>query len=346
MKKISLISLLLAVSLIFLSACSNSANTNTSSNSVSSDKQSEQAYVLKVANQWGDSSVHTKFITEKFIPRVEELTKGRVKVEFYGNNSLGNEFNQLEQVQMGKLQMCVISEQSASLDPTVLNAMMLPYLFETEAQWDKVMSSDVAKKMFDNLPAKGVRVLGFTENGFRVITNGKRPINSVADLKGLKIRVSSSEMSIALFESFGANTVATTIGEVFAALETGTFDGQENPYNTIRSFKFNEVQKYMADTNHILNTMYFVASEKWLNSLPADIRTAVEQAAKEACDYQHQILRDAAAGDKKFLLDNGMTLTTPDIAKFKAAAQPVYGKYYQKYPGGKALVESIQAALK
>jgi len=343
MKRIRLISLLLAVSLIFLSACSNSDNANTSSNSGSSDNQSEQTYVLKVANQWGDSSVHTKFITEKFIPRVDELTNGRVSVEFFGNNSLGNEFNQLEQLQMEKLQMCIISEQSASLDPTAFNAMMLPYLFDTEAQWDKVVNGEVGKEIVSGLPDKGVRCLGFIENGFREITNSKRPINTPDDVKGLKIRVSSSEMSIALFEALGANTVATTIGEVFAALETGTFDGQENPYNTIRSFKFNEVQKYLAETNHVMNTMYFVASEKWLNSLPEDIRAAVEQAAKEACDYQHQILRDAAADDKQFLLENGMTLTTPDTKKFKEVAKIVYDKYYQKYPDGKALVERIQS---
>jgi tripartite ATP-independent transporter DctP family solute receptor len=332
MKKISFISLLLAASLVFLTAYSSEAE--------------QQTYLIRVANQWGDASVHSKFITEKFIPRVKELTKNRVNVEFYGNNSLGNEFNQLEQTQMGSLNMCVISEQSASLDPATFSAMVLPYLFETEAQWDKVLGGPTGKELFANLPSKGVRVLGFTENGFREITNNKRPINTPADLKGLKIRVSSNEMMIKLFETMGANTVSTTIGEVFSALQTGTFDGQENPYNTIRSFKFNEVQKYLAETNHVLNTMYFVAGEKWLKTLPADIRAAVEKAAAEACEYQHKLLRDAAVGDKKFLTQNGMTLSTPDIAKFKEAAMPVYDKYYAKYPDGKAVVQKIRAAQK
>lgn len=344
MKKCRFISLLLAVALMFLvTACGNSSGTKPAA---STDKPAGETYVIKVANQWAETSVHTKFITEKFIPRVEELTNKRVKVEFYGNNSLGNEFNQVEQTQMGKLNMCVISEQSASLNPTIFNAMMLPYLFENEAHWDKVVNGEVGKKFGASLPAKGLRVLGFTENGLRVITNSKRPINSVADLKGLKIRVSSSEMSIALFEALGANTVATTIGEVFSALQTQTFDGQENHYNTIRSFRFNEVQRYLAETNHVLNTMYFVAGEKWLASLPADIRGAIEQAAKEASQYQVQMLRKAAADDRKFLLANGMTATTPDVAEFKKAAETVYQKYYQKYPDGKALVAEIKAAAK
>ncbi|WP_158408420.1 TRAP transporter substrate-binding protein [Desulfosporosinus fructosivorans] len=343
MKKCRFISLLLAVALMLsVTACGNPSGTTPAS----TDKSDEKTYVIKVANQWADTSVHTKFITEKFIPRVEELTNKRVKVEFYGNNSLGNEFNQVEQTQMGKLNMCVISEQSASLNPAMLNAMMLPYLFEDEAHWDKVVNGEIGKKFGASLPAKGLRVLGFTENGLRVITNSKRPINSVADLKGLKIRVSSSEMSIALFEALETNTVATTIGEVFSALQTNTFDGQENPYNTIRSFRFNEVQKYLAETNHVLNTMYFVASEQWLTSLPEDIRGAVEQAAKEACQYQVKMLREAAAADKKFLLENGMTATTPDVAEFKKAAEAVYEKYYQKYPDGKDLVEEIKAAAK
>lgn len=303
---------------------------------------SDAEYVIKVANQWGDSSVMSKFITESFGPRVEELTDGRAKIEFYGNNALGNEIDQCGQLQMGTLHLCIISEQSASLDPANLSIGTLPYLFESEEHWDAVTGGELGQEIVANLPNTGIKVLGFIENGYRVITNNKRPINSMEDLKGLKMRVSSSDVMINLFESFGANTISMTLGEVYSAMETGTVDGQENAYNTILTSGFAECQDYIANTNHVLGTMYFAASSSWLDSLPEDVRAAVEQAAAEACEYQHQIFREASESDHQALLDAGMQETNPDLIGFKEAAQVVYDKFYTQYPEAEELVEKIK----
>jgi tripartite ATP-independent transporter DctP family solute receptor len=300
--------------------------------------------VVKIANQWGEASVHTQFIEDFLIPRIEELTDGRATCEFYSNNSLGNEIDQCGQVQAGALNIAIISDQSASLDPAHLNIGVLPFLFENDDMFDAVMSldSELGQEIVGNLPDTGVTCLGFTDNGFKVITNNVRPINSVDDMKGLKMRTNSADYVIALFEAFGASCVSMTLGEVYSALETGTVNGQDNAYNTILTSGFTEVQDYMAITNHIKGTLYLVGSTTWLDSLPDDIRSAIEQACTEACDYQRKIYREAAESDHQALLDAGMEETTPDLEGFKEAAQAVYEKYYSEYPECEELIERIK----
>ena len=299
-------------------------------------------FTMKIGGQWADSSVHSRMITEVLVPRVEELSGGRIKCEFYGNNSIGNEIDQLSQLQMNTLQLATLSDQSATLDQANMTVLYLPYLFDSEEQWDAVVDGEIGQEISANLPAQGVRILGFSENGYREVTTAKKEINSAEDMKGLKMRVTSSDMYIAIFEALGCSCQAMTIAEAYTALETGACDGQDNAYNTIVNANFAEVQKYLANTNHVLGTLYLTVSEAWYQSLPDDLKEAVDTAVSEACKWEREEYRKLAVEDRQKLLDAGMVETNPDLESFKAATQVVYDNFIQKYPEMEDVIERIK----
>lgn len=332
---------------LLLSACNSS--TPPADSAAPGGNSSEPAadgtvYTMKLGGQWADSSVHSKMFTEVFIPQVEERSGGRIKCEWYGNNALGNEMDQLTQLQMGELHLATLSDQSATIDPAHMLLPYLPFLFESEEHWDAVVDGELGEQLASGMPSAGVRCLGFDENGYRVVTNNARPINTAADMQGLKMRVTSSDMYIALFTALGCSCQAMTLGEAYSALETGACDGQDNAYNTILTSGLFEVQKYMANTNHVLGTLYVCVSESWYQSLPADLQEIVAQCIKEACAWERETYRGQAAADRQALLDAGMEETDPDIQSFKDATASVYDDFVAKYPEVADLVAAIQAA--
>lgn len=298
-------------------------------------------YEINIGGGHAPTSSLTECWNAVFVPRVKELSNGRVAVNHFENDQLGVEIDRIEQTQLGTIQMTYVSEASASINPK-MNILPLPFLFRDEAHYDAVLDGPLGARIVEDFPKFGLRPLGFFENGYRVITNSKRPVNSLDDLKGLKIRVSQSEIPIALFTALGANTVAMSFGELYSALQTGTVDGQENAYNTITTSKLYEVQKHFADTNHMMGTFCIVANEAWWQSLPDDIREVVRTAAAETSAYQRKIFRERAARDRQTLLDGGMEGTTPDVSGFVAASSGVYDGFFAKYPAYKALVEEIR----
>ena len=346
MKKISkfIAVLLVAAMLLSLAACGGSGSSTNSGTTAATD---DTVYTIKIGGQWADSAVHSRMFLECFIPEIESKSNGRIKCEWYGNNATGNEMDQLTQIQMNELQLAILSDQSATIDPAHLLLPFLPFLFESEAQWDAVFEGEIGQEIVAGMVNSGVRCLGFDENGFRVITNNVRPIYTAADCKGLKMRVTSSDMYIALFNALGCSCMAMTLGEAYSALETGACDGQDNAYNTIKSANLNEVQKYISDTNHVLGTMYVCTSEAFYQSLPADLQQLLADCVKEACDWEHKEYRDAAASDLKALIDAGMEYNQiSDLQSFKDATASVYDDFFAKYPETKAIVEKIQALAK
>ena len=347
-KRVVCLGVAIAMLSLLLSACSSNTPSNNSAapGGTSSEPAADDGtvYTMKLGGQWADSSVHSKMFTEVFIPQVEERSGGRIKCEWYGNNALGNEMDQLTQLQMGQLHLATLSDQSATIDPAHMFLPYLPFLFESEEHWDTVVDGELGEQMVANMPNSGIRCLGFDENGYRVVTNNVRPINNAADMQGLKMRVTSSDMYIALFSALGSSCQAMTLGEAYSALETGACDGQDNAYNTILSSGLYEVQKYMANTNHVLGTLYVCVSESWYQSLPADLQDVVSQCVKDACQWERETYRSQAEADRQALLDNGLEETNPDIESFKAATASVYDDFVAKYPEVADLVAAIQAA--
>lgn len=283
---------------------------------------------------------------EVFKPMVEKETGGRVEVQLFTDAQLGGEKDELEQVRLGTIQMTYISPLIASVEPKV-NIFDLPFLFKDYAHVDKVIDGPLGQEVVKDLPQKaGIRSLAIMENGFRKISNSKRAINGLEDIKGLKLRVPEAPMSIAIMKALGANTVAMAFPEVYGALQQGVIDGQENAYEVWTSSKLYEVQKFGAETNHMWGAFFILTNEKWFSGLPKDIQDAVSKAAQAAAKEERRLLREKEANNEKLLREKGLTMTKPPFDPLFKAVQPVYADFHMKYPNYKDLVEKIIAAGK
>lgn len=305
----------------------------------------ERPIILKMTCTNSTTHPIVRALNEKFIPEVERLSNGRIEVQLFDNAQLGGERDTLEQLQAGMTQMMTISPVLGSIEPA-MNVLDLPFLFKDEAHVDAVVEGPVGMEILKDLPSKGIVHLGWVENGFRVITNSIRPINSLADLKGLKIRTPEAPISVAIFNALGANTTTISFSELYSALQQGVVDGQENAYNTLATERYFETQKYVCESNHMMGVVAIVASNKWWVTLPADLQEAIREATRLAGTYQRKIFREQTAGSKRICIENGMQVTTPDLTEFREAVKVVYDDFYAKYPQYKGLVEQIQALEK
>jgi tripartite ATP-independent transporter DctP family solute receptor len=268
-------------------------------------------------------------------------SKSQHIIEVFDNAQLGGERDVLEQLQLGQIQMSYLSPVLGNVDPKI-NILDLPYLFKDYKHLDSVLDGDLGKEIIKDLPSKGIHGFAFMENGFREITNSKKPINTLDDLKGLKIRVPEAPISIANLKSLGTNVVTLAFPEVYSALQQGTVDGQENAYAVATSSKFYEVQKYVAETKHMWGSFVIVGSEKWYSKLSPDLQKVIQEAADETSKYERQIFREEEQKNKQELIDKGMKVTTPDLEPFRQATTPVYEDFFKKNPNLKDLVNKIR----
>jgi tripartite ATP-independent transporter DctP family solute receptor len=176
--------------------------------------------------------------------------------------------------------------------------------------------------MLKKLEAKGIIGLVYWENGFRNMTNSKRPIARAEDLQGIKLRVMQNQIALGVFNTLGANAVPMPFSELFTALETRTVDGQENPITTIQSSKFYEVQPYLTITRHVYTPWVVLASKKWWDTLSPEEQKLIRQAAASSRDFERQ---DSRADSQKAI----NTVSPEEIARMRQKVQPVVDKYTQ-----------------
>ena len=167
-----------------------------------------------------------------------------------------------------------------------------PFIVSTPEQADALLDGPLGTALLEKLPEKGLIGLGYWDLGFRNVTNSRRPITRGEDLSGIKIRVIPNPVYLETFKTFGANPVPMSFSELYTALETGTVDGQENPFLVILSNKFNEVQKYLSITNHTYSTNIILVSKKFWDKLSPAEQKIMQEAAIEARDYQRRISRE------------------------------------------------------
>jgi tripartite ATP-independent transporter DctP family solute receptor len=279
--------------------------------------------------------------TERFKEAVERRTGGQLKVEIYPSSQLGGEREMQEMVSLGTLEMSV-SGITVIYEP--LYALLeAPFLYRDRDHIKKVMASPVVTELGESLLKKGIRYVGFYENGFRHITNGKRAINAPIDVKGLKIRTPENLAQIETFKALGAVATPMAFSELYNALAQGVVDGQENPLQNIWNAKMYEVQKHLAITGHIYNSAYILANDKFWSGLPADQRKIAEEALRDASNFQ---LETVASLDKQLLDDmkaKGMQVTMPDRETFRKATAPAYEVFYAKFGDrAKKMIEAIR----
>ena len=237
-----------------------------------------------------------------FAEGVEKASGGKMKVRAVGAAALGSDA-QMQQALIGGAQEMMVGSTATLVGITKEMAIWdTPFLFNNAKEADVVLDGPVGQKVMDKLQEKGLVGLVYWENGFRNLTNSKRPVNKLEDMDGIKLRVMQNNVFIDSFKTLGANAVPLPFSELFTALETKTVDGQENPYNTILSSKFYEVQKYLTVTNHVYSPWIVTVSKKYWDQLSKDEQKVLMDAAKKSRDFERKDTRaeaDKALADLK-----------------------------------------------
>ncbi len=283
---------------------------------------------------------------DRFKQLVEERSKGRIKVELYPNSQLYKDKEELEALQLGSVQMLAPSlAKFGPLGVKEFEVFDLPFLFKDDAAFRAVTDGEVGKGLFAKLEGKGIKGMGFWDNGFHIMSANK-PLHSVADFKGLKMRIQSSKVLDAQMRALGAIPQVMAFSELYQALQSGVVDGTEGVPSNFWTQKIFEVQKHITLSNHGHLAYAVIINKKFYDGLPADLRGIVDGAVKDATTYANAI----AATENKEALDkikaSGKTtlytLTAAEATEWKKALMPVHKEMESRV--GKTTIEATYKA--
>ncbi|WP_459907374.1 TRAP transporter substrate-binding protein [Desulfotomaculum defluvii] len=308
----------------------------------------EEKIIIKYTHGVGtDPSDPHQWVALKFKELAEQYTDNRVEVQIFPGGQLGSEQRGFQDVQNGVVQATSLAGNNAAVFTPSVGIYDLPYMFMNRDEAYKVMDGiwdDLDKKMIEE---SGTRALIWFEQGFRVLTNSKKPVTTLDDLKGLKIRVPQNPMMLGAFSSWGCEPTPIAWDETFSALQQGLVDGQENPHTVNNSMKFYEAkQKYITDIHYKMWIGPVVVQEKWLQSLPADIRDALIKAGRDTALAERDFIVELETKALENLKSNGMEqLGAPkDEAEWQKRAMATWPKFYDQV-GGTELVEKAMTIL-
>jgi len=263
-----------------------------------------------------------------FAKRVAELTNNEVQIQVAGAAQLGDDQALLTGNRTGSIQMSVNSQGQVSSVVPEINAIGMPFLFDSPQHAWKVIDDpkvfDILKSRFD---AKGLILLGLMDNGIRHVTNSKHTINTAADLKGLKVRTPADPVTVDIFQGLGAETQQIKFSELYIALQQGVVDGQENPLVNIAASKLFEVQKFLSLTGHKYETNPIIMSKTAWGKLTEPQRQALSTAAKEAVAMQRKMMGEAEIKAEADIRAAGVQINKVDATSLRAATTPVVDKW-------------------
>ena len=274
-----------------------------------------------------DDSASGKALLEYFKPYVEEKSNGRIQVDVQNNSVLGSDRELYEALQLNTVQ-CSFGPMStlANFEPNYA-VCDLPFLFSDKEDAYAQLDGEFGAKLAENLPNVGMRLLAYGENAFRNISNSQRPINTMDDLKGLKIRVMESPVNIATYTALGCNPTPMAFSELYTGLQQGTVDGQDNGVVLTYTAKLYEVQKYYTFTGQIYAANGMVFSEAFWQSLPDDLKQVVEDGAKYAMENQRRLNTEMENELVKTMEDAGVQVNymeDSEIARMREATAGVW----------------------
>lgn len=281
----------------------------------------------------------------KFAEIVAARSGGKIKVTVFPGGTLGGDAATVSALQGGTVEITALNSGILASQVKDFEVYDFPFMFANAKEADAVVDGPFGQKLHGRLPEKGIIGLAYWELGFRNITNSKRPIVKVDDIEGLKLRVIPNAINVDWVKALGANPTPMAFPEVYAALESKAIDGQENPLNVILANKFAEVQKHLALTNHQYNPQSLIFSKKVWDTLSADERKILQDAAAESARYQRQVSREAAAGNLDALKKAGMQVTelsAAEQARLREKLKPVIDKHGAAIA---ATVAELQAEL-
>ena len=305
---------------------------------------SAQDKTIKFANQ---NAVGHPIIQgmEKFKEIVEKQSGGKIKVNVFPGGALGSDQANVSAIQGGTLEMAAMNSGIFASQVKDFAVFDFPFMFANGKEADAVVDGAFGHKMHAKLEEKGIVGLGYYELGFRNMTNGKRAINKVADIEGLKLRVIPNPINVDWVKALGANPTPLPFPELYAALEQKAVDGQENPLATIFGAKLFEVQKHLTLTGHQYNPQSVVISKKFWDGLSSSEKKIVSDAVTESAKFQRTTARALEAGTLETLKKNGMEVTTlpaSEMAILREKMKPVIVKHGEAIS---ATVAELQAEL-
>ncbi|MGR4871920.1 TRAP transporter substrate-binding protein [Variovorax sp. LARHSF232] len=282
---------------------------------------------------------------EKFAELVAAKSGGKMKVNVFPGGTLGGDAPNVSALQGGTIDFVALNSGILASQVKDFEVYDFPFMFANAKEADAVVDGPFGQKLHAKLADKGIIGLGYMELGFRNITNSKRPINTVEDIAGLKLRVIPNAINVDWVKALGANPTPLAFPEVYAALEQKAIDGQENPLNVILANKFAEVQKHLAITNHQYNPQSLIFSKKVWDQLSPPERKVLQDAAAEAIVFQRKTSREAAGSNLADLKKAGMQVTEfngAEQAKLREKLKPVIEKHGAPIA---ATVAELQAEL-
>lgn len=316
-KLVSLISLAVIASLLFVAGCGSTQNPG---------EKKDGPKVMKLGIVTNKERSLTKGLV-KFAELVEKETGGTIKGEVFSDGVLGGDRQVIEALQMGTVHGTAVSTGVVAAFAPRMDVFDLPFLFKDKATAYKVFDGAIGQELLNDLPKANLIGLAYWENGFRHLTNNKREVKTADDIKGLKIRTLESKVHVETWKTLGANPTPMSFSQLYSALEQGVVDGQENPYGNVVASKFNEVQKYLTNTGHIYNANVFMVSKKFWDSLSDKEKAAVKKAAVEAMAYQRQLNEKEDQDSVTILKEKGMKITDLNAGekeKMQQMLQPLY----------------------
>ncbi len=279
---------------------------------------------------------------DEFAKRANAKLAGKATVTVFGSSQLGGDKELLQKLKLGTVDFAIPSTVMSS-EVDLFGIFEMPYLVKDREHMKRIEKDVVWPALAPAAEAKGLKIVAVWENGYRHITNNKKPINVPADLAGIKLRTPEGKWRVKMFQAYGANPSPMKFSEVFTALQTGVMDGQENPFTQIYSAKFQEVQKYLSLTGHVYTPAYLVAGSKKWAALPADVHKILEDTAKETQAYHYK----TAAEDEDILLGKlkagGIQVNSPNKDAFIAASKPVYDEFSSEVKGSGPLIDKAIA---
>lgn len=283
-----------------------------------------------------------------FTAALAEKTAGAHSAKLFLNGQLGDEQDTVTAAATGTLDFSILAINNITPFSPSVGTLTLPYVILSLEEAEKITQGEIGQQMVDRtIEDAGVRIIGWAYSGFRVLTNSKHPVTTVADLQDLVIRVPKNEIMIETYKSWGINPTPMAWSETFAALQQKVVDGQDNPYMTVNAMKFDEVQKYVTNIRYIFSIEPLIVSEQLFQSLSADEQAAVTEAGKVATAASAAFLRAKEAEIKDDLQARGMEISDPadgEAEFIDRATTQVWPKFYDTI-GGKEVLNGVLAAL-
>jgi tripartite ATP-independent transporter DctP family solute receptor len=281
---------------------------------------------------------------EEFAKRVNAKLGNKAKVVVYGSSQLGSDGELLKKLKLGTVDLALPSTVMTSVAGE-FGVFEMPYLVQNRAHAARIAKDIIHPTLGPIVDKQGYKILAVWENGYRHITNSKRPIVKPDDLKGLKLRVPGGVWRVKMFQAYGASPSPMEFKEVFVALQTGVMDAQENPLAQIFSARFHEVQKYLSLTGHVYTPAYVTAGASW-QRLPPDVRKVVEDELKAS---EPVILSLAEKVDNELagkMKSAGIAVNEADKQAFINASKAIYEEFAKQVKGGQGLIDKSLSLAK